>query len=73
MVISPESSLSVCNVTQFGDMPANDNAQLIAAAPDLLKVCQKYQEMFHSPDWECTEMMDEMAKLTRAAIAKATD
>lgn len=41
MVVPPDDGLSVCNVTDYGRMPAEANARLIAAAPDLLEACQR--------------------------------
>lgn len=53
----------------FGDMETNtgrdiSNADLVAAAPDLLEACQAYLAV-SSPPWELREMM-------AAAVSKAT-
>ena len=55
-----------------GTSPLNDtelaNARLIAAAPELLDICQKIKAYFHNPQAFDTEKLGE---LLEAAIAKA--
>ena len=47
------------------------NAQLIAAAPDLLNACDVLVKCFESPDDHFPEVLDAALAAGRAAIAKA--
>lgn len=50
-----------------------DNARLIAAAPDLLAVCQEWMACWNSPrDMDRIVKSAELIKKTEAAIARAT-
>ena len=45
MIVSEDSSMSVCNVTDYGEMPWQANANLIAASPDLLAACKVARDL----------------------------
>ena len=51
-------------------MPSDQDARLIAAAPDLLEACLAMVTSFHGVEWMETHMQESIA-MGRAAIAKA--
>ena len=65
IVIGPPSQLAVANVWDHQDVTSMANANLMAAAPDLLESLQAAYRTFYDP--EC-----ELGLKVRAAIAKAT-
>ena len=56
---------------QGGDLPAEANARLIAAAPELLEACQEALALISEFELEALDGRDEVPDLLRAAVAKA--
>jgi hypothetical protein len=54
-----------------GDLPAEANARLIAAAPELLEACREALALISEFELEALDGRDEVPDLLRAAIAKA--
>lgn len=67
MVISPHEPLCVCNVTDYGAMPADANGALIAAALDLLAVAKAYEQ------WEADLVLSDAAWRDGQALPRLTN
>ena len=70
LVMPPDGTLCVASVNDYGGVPAEANARLIAAATELLDVLQQMMEFWDngSPVHAGAEIVSE----ARAAIRKAT-